>query len=303
MGAQWLLPVSPDGTRPLILVPFAFLSRLPVALDQGEIDQVAAFNREVREAWNKIIALAGKEKRDVTKKEIREVLLEAPKNLKDLIDVYRNAAANGYDFENDPDGLFSWDQIGRSAAVATPIAIETKQPKSIDELRGVVKAIIAQFKKNIEENKLYQVLYKEDKKPRREVFAQRLFYAIADTYCEANDVDLSREPDAGNGPVDFKLSAGYKGRMLVEVKKSSNPDLLHGFETQLPAYEKSEATRESIYLILQMSDSKSAIEDVMALRKKKFIEGKKVPEVVMIDARYQVSASKREKNKQGKRRR
>jgi hypothetical protein len=75
------------------------------------------------------------------------------------------------------------------------------------------------------------VLYKDDGRPQREVFAQRLFYATADTYCEANDVGAK----FGNRPVDFKLSTGYRGTLLVEVKKSDNPSLLHGFEVQLPA--------------------------------------------------------------------
>jgi hypothetical protein len=46
------------------------LSELPIALDRSEIDQVAAFNKEVRDSWNHIVAEAGKEKRDVTKEEI-----------------------------------------------------------------------------------------------------------------------------------------------------------------------------------------------------------------------------------------
>lgn len=79
------------------------------------------------------------------------------------------------------------------------------------------------------------MLYKDDGRPQREVFARRLFYATADTYCEANDVDLNQEPDSGNRPMDFKLSTGYRGTLLVEVKKSDNPSLLHGFEVQLPA--------------------------------------------------------------------
>jgi len=69
------------------------LSELPIALDRSEIDQVAAFNKEVRDSWNHIVAEAGKEKRDVTKEEIREILLNKPENLKDLISVYRKAVA------------------------------------------------------------------------------------------------------------------------------------------------------------------------------------------------------------------
>jgi len=85
---------------------------------------------------------------------------------------------------------------------------------------------------------------------------------------------------------------------LVEVKKSSNSDLLHGFETQLPAYEKGEKTEESIYLILRVGESDSSIKDVLALRDKGVREKRRVPEVFVVDARRKPSASKR-----GKRRR
>jgi hypothetical protein len=157
--------------------------------------------------------------------------------------------------------------------------------------------ILTQFKKNIEENRLYEFLYKDDGKPRHEVFAQRLFYAVGDAYCQANDVDLSREPNAGNGPVDFKLSAGYSGRLLVEIKKSNNSALLNGFEKQLPEYEKSEGAEESIYLILRVAESDSFIRSVLAVREKRIAAGKKVPNVFVIDARKKVSASKRGKKR------
>jgi hypothetical protein len=111
------------------------------------------------------------------------------------------------------------------------------------------------------------------------VFAQRLFYAVADAYCEANNIDLNREPNAGNGPVDFKLSTGYKGRVLVEVKQSNNSHLINGFEEQLPEYENSESTDESMYLIVRVSESHSSIKSVLSLRDRKVKEGKKVPQV------------------------
>jgi hypothetical protein len=290
---DWILPVHPDGKTVLIFVPSEILTPLPVALDRSEIEEVAQFNAEVRQKWNEIIAAAAKEKRHPSKPEIREMLLSTPKNLSDLIDVYKKAAGNGYDFARDPLGLFSWDYFGRTAAQSFPIVIKTTRPKTIAELRQVLDLIVAQFKRNIEENKLYEVLYGESGHPRPEVFPQRLFYAIADTYCNANDVDLSREPNAGNGPVDFKLSAGYKGRVLVEIKKSTNPQLLHGFEMQLDAYQKSEATEESMYLILRVADGQIGIEDVLALRKRKLKEGLKVPDIVVIDARKRPPASKR----------
>jgi hypothetical protein len=296
-GQTWRLPISPDGKRALILVPKALLSKLPIALDRSEIDEVAAFNREVRRTWNAIVAAAREEDASVKKEQIREMLFAQPKNLADLIRVYREAAVQGYDFEKDVDGLLSWDFIGRAAAKASPLEISIKRPKTIGELRAIVSMILAQFKKNIEENRLYEFLYKDNGKPKHEVFAQRLFYAVADAYCEANDVDLSREPNAGNGPVDFKLSSGYKGRILVEVKKSSNSDLLHGFEKQLPEYEKSEATDESVYLIVRVTERDSSIKSVIALRDKRVRKGQKTPDIFVIDARKRASASKRRKKR------
>jgi hypothetical protein len=149
----------------------------------------------------------------------------------------------------------------------------------------------------VEENRLYEFLYKDNGRPRNERFAQRLFYAVADAYCEANNVDLSREPNAGNGPVDFKLSSGYVARILVEVKKSSNSDLLNGFEKQLPEYEKSEATFESIYLIIRVAESESRINRVIALRDRKIADHKRAPGIFVVDARKKESASKHGRKK------
>jgi hypothetical protein len=292
-GKEWTLPVHPDGKTALILVPSEVLTPLPIALDRSEIGEVAQFNAEVRAAWNAIVAAAGKEKRDPSKAEIRAMLLARPKNLADLIAVYKKAARKGYDFARDPLGLFSWDYYGRAAAEKFPLKIAQAKPKTTAELMQVLNLIVAQFKKNIEDNKLYEVLYGENGEPRHEVFGQRLFYAIADSYCAANDVDLSREPNPGNGPVDFKLSVGYHGRVLVEIKKSVNPRLLHGFATQLDAYQRAEATEQSLYLILRVSDGETGIKDVLTLREEKLKKKLKVPNVVVIDARKRLPASKR----------
>ena len=287
---QWFLPVHPDGKRALLFVPSDVLVPLPLALDRSEIWLVAQFNAEIRRRWNEIVAAASKDRKNPSKAQIREMLLAKPKNIADLIDIYRRASGKGYDFNTDPAGILSWADIGRLAAEHNPLTIKTKKPRNIEQLREVLNHIVRQFKKNIEQNKLYEVLYDDSGKPRREVFAQLVFFASADAYCAANDVDLSREPNAGNGPVDFKLSTGYRTRILVEIKKSSNPSLLHGFAIQLDAYQKSEATEESLFLILRVSDNESAINDVLALRERQKATGAKVPDIIVIDARKMPSA-------------
>jgi hypothetical protein len=142
-------------------------------------------------------------------------------------------------------------------------------------------------------DKLYEVLYDKRWKARDEVFSQRLFYAIADAYCSANNVDLNREPNAGNGPVDFKISSGYTGRVLIEIKKSNNGKLVQGYETQLKAYGKAEATRHLIYLIVCISVNETQIKKIVGMRDSALARGDRAPEVFVVDARRRLSASKR----------
>ena len=61
---------------------------------------------------------------------------------------------------------------------------------------------------------------------------------------------MSREVNNGCGPVDFKLSHGADDKVLVEVKLSSNPQLEHVREKQLPIYMTQEDTYRAIYLII-----------------------------------------------------
>jgi len=46
--------------------------------------------------------------------------------------------------------------------------------------------------------------------------------------------------------MDFKISQGFNDKINVEIKLSTNR-LLHGFQTQLPIYDKAEKTNKSIF--------------------------------------------------------
>jgi hypothetical protein len=262
-----------------------------MALDWSQIDEVARFNDGLRKAWNAVIAAASKRRELITKAELREMFLSDPSFLAGLVKVYRAAVARGYDFETDPEGLFDWFIAGYDSARANPLEITVTKPTSVMDLLQVIDAIVTQFKKNIEENRLYEVLYRDDGRPRPEVYAQRLFYATADAYCVANEVELSREPNAGNGPVDFKISESGNS-VLVELKLSKN-DLVHGYEVQLPAYQASEGADAAVYVIIRVSESDAGIKNVIKLHDSGSRTGKQMPRVYVIDARATESASKR----------
>ncbi len=140
------------------------------------------------------------------------------------------------------------------------------------------------------------MLYKEPisaLKPKHEKAAQRLFYAIADTYCEANNIVLSREPNAGNGPVDFKVAEDYSTQVLVEIKLSSGK-VLKGFESQLPEYQKNEKAK-SFLVILQVTESAKATKKVKEMSDLILSDEEKTycPEVMVINALPRPSASKK----------
>lgn len=42
-----------------------------------------------------------------------------------------------------------------------------------------------------------------------------IFFGVADAYCAASNLDISREPQTGHGPADLKVSAGGFGRIKV----------------------------------------------------------------------------------------
>jgi hypothetical protein len=290
------VPRGPFGQDPLYFLPTTLLRDLPVALTREDIDHVVATNNELRERLNRLIGDVWKRGARIPKPVLRRCILGNRVALESLLETYKKHPQRPYEIEKDPAGLISWFAIGRRYADANPLHLALSAPATIDDLETLVNQIVEQFKRNIEVNGLNEHLYERDGvsfKPRHERFSQLLFFSVADTYCNANDVDVSREPNSGSGPVDFKISTGYERRVLVEVKLSSNARLLHGFETQLPTYERSEPSTRSVYLIIRVTENVNAINDMLRLKRLRDEAGERSPAVVIVDGRVQRSASKR----------
>jgi hypothetical protein len=109
---------------------------------------------------------------------------------------------------------------------------------------------------------------------------------------QLNHNNLSREPNAGRGPVDFKLSQGYDARVNVEVKYSSNTKLVDGYTKQLPAYNRAERTRYSIYLVIRNTfrDAKRCRE-LHEAEQHAVQSGMRSPTIIEVDGRWKPSAS------------
>jgi hypothetical protein len=276
-----------DGTI-IRFLPTDILRPVPLATDFESVDMAAQFNDELRARWNSILHAAWKKKTEVHKNEVRNLFLSKEEFFRALIKAYREHEDITEEETNDAIAT------GKEFANKNPLPIH-KSPISPAELREVIGAIITQFKKCIEANGLWNHLYRNvngTPKPLHERFSQLLFFSIADSYCTANNLDLSREPNAGSGSVDFKISHGRNARYLLEIKLSSHKALVHGYESQLPLYQESEEIDEAGLLIIRVNHSMSRINQVLDLQRRYRGSDQRAPDVYVIDGRVRETASK-----------
>lgn len=196
-----------------------------------------------------------------------------------------------YDFDIDPDGHQLFRETLVQFAVHYPLKLKNPKTKNSAELRKIVDEIVEHFKQLVENNGINYLLWNGNE-PRKEKAAQRLVFAVADVYCKANNIDISPESDSGGGPVDFKFSSGYDGRLLVEIKLSTGK-VVHGYSIQLGVYEDAARTFESILLIIDVGGLVPKLKTILKQKNKKAGEKKRTPEIMVVDAKIKPSASKR----------
>jgi hypothetical protein len=255
---------------------------------------VCAHNDALREQVNHIIGSTWRQAtgKNVKKEDLREALLRHPDLLLDLLAQYARHPREHYDFDQDPAGEVIWCRVSKAFAQRYPLVLRQDKPVSVEMVHEAVISICNHFKTLIEANGLWTELYSDGKR-RHESSAQKLFYGISHFICEASNLDLTAESDAGRGPVDFKFSRGINARVLVEAKLSSNPQLVHGFETQVVEYQKAERTAHAVYLVILVDDGnpKRMKNLYEAIDKVKSTKGR-CPTVILVDGTPKASASK-----------
>ncbi len=282
--------VNPFNNAPILLLPKDLLKDLPIAFDWSDIDRVCAHNEELRNKVNNIIGYTWKQATSGKKQILREAVLDEPELMRDLITLYRAKPFGKYDFENDRSGQIAWYEVSKKFTRDFPLQID-KRLTNEEGFLDFILLICEKYKDLIENNGLSSLLYEANEKPKKEEAAQKLFYGIADAYCEANNIDISREVNGGRGPVDFKFSKGYKKRVVVEAKLTTNNQLLHGFEKQIQEYQKAEKTKEAIYLIIDIGGSRQRLQNLKSLEATNKQKGLKMPAVFYIDGKRKPSAS------------
>ena len=247
------LPINPflDG-KGIILVPKEFLCEIHAINSDGFSEYVVrSKSKQLRTGLNYEIEKA------LDKKTIIEIAERYPEWVEEYVEnTEKDESISPYDLEKDEKNLY------RPQKEAYEFVDTHKLPSlsasTEEEFNSWVESVIYQFRLHIEEQGGYKLLWNDISKdslnseptPRNESAVQCLFLLIVSSYCQANNVDLSREVETGRGPVDFKFSSGHKYRALIEIKLAKSSKLKQGFENQLPAYLKAQQVQHGYYLVI-----------------------------------------------------
>lgn len=286
---QYLTCKNPHNNKPLLLLPSIILSPLPIAEDFDDIDRICQENERVRQEINAYFDLGKKNK--LHKSQILSLMHSNLSFRSALVTAYKTIPKNAYNFSIDPAGEYAWLAAAREYVSKYPLHLTDLPLETTEDVLSITQVICNHFKRLIEDNGLSKLLYDSNGTPKHESAAQLLFFGIADSYCDANNIDLTKEGNNGRGPVDFKLSRGSCDKVVVETKLTSNSQLRHGIETQLPIYMKQEKTKQAIYLIIDNGHSK-ALENFISYYNGLNQEIKQKISYLIIDATPKSSASK-----------
>lgn len=285
------LPENPYDTRhPVVLVPRDLLRDLPLAADWSDVSRVVLEVHEIRDAVNQMFGNFAKATVSQKKRAVREISLRSVRILRLILRAVAGASES-YDEKADLDGYYQFRRIlYQDPQVFSGML---KQPATMDaaSLRATVLAIIDQFKKVVEDNNMWELLW-NGTVHRHERASQLLFFAVATVMCAVNNVDISPETNSGGGPVDFKFSTGFHGRLVVEMKLSKG-NVEHGYKTQLEVYKKAAGTSAGIFVIMNIGGMGLKLRKIERLRDAARARGELASDIIVIDARRKASASKR----------
>lgn len=276
------LLINPFKNKPVLLLPKDILHELPIAREWENIDDVCSRIRVIRNEMNEFVGDEWKKASVKDKKNfIKEKIMKNKDNFYNVISEYKKYTVKPYDFDNDSLGFHIISKELKN------INLEEIKINSGESAKKIVLKICDKFKDLVENNALVKLLYEKNGKFRGEKAVQLLFYGISDSYCEAFDVDISPELNSGRGNIDFKCSKGYKDRVIVEVKLTSNRQLIHGMKTQIAEYAKAEKTNQLIYLVIDDLKDEEKIKKLY----KEYNEMSKTPELIIINTEIKKSAS------------
>jgi hypothetical protein len=287
-----MLPLNPyKSNMPVLLVPIDVLRPLPIANDRSEVSRVIYENERLRDQVNRFLADITKASVTDMKQAVRNAALSSKQNITEILEAMTKGGRH-YDPNEDILGYFNF-RTALAAQFKFEGGYKSKGGHSVAELLQTVEEITNQFVYLIEKNNLWEMLW-HNGQPRRERAAQLLYFAIADSFCKSNNIDISPETNAGGGPVDFKFSQGYEHKVVVEIKLSTGT-VVHGFEKQIEIYKEASRTKDAFFVVVDVGGMGKKLDTILHLDRKRKAKGEPSPKIFVADASPKESASKRRK--------
>lgn len=275
---------------PMILVPTDIVRDLPIANDWSDIERAAMENARIRERVNRLLGGIATPTVADRKAAMRTAALGSAADFDFFLAAVKGNVSN-YDPNLDALGYYRLKDLLTNGLPDLKQATKYDLKLGAPEVMRVVNDTIALFKRHVEAGNLWEELWVQGK-PKKERASQLIYYAIADSFCIANDVDISPEANMGGGPIDFKFSSGYRARVLVEMKRTGGT-VVHGYEKQLEFYKTASQTDFAVFVVVDYGDGGNKINDIKAIRAERLSRGERASEIVVIDATPKASASKR----------
>lgn len=290
---EYHLPVyhsEKNQKRPLVLIPRDIVRDLPIANDWSDIEEATFHNRALRDRVNGLLAGITQPTIAQRKNALREVALSSPEAFEILLDTVKEHT-QFYDPNSDTLAYYRLKEILANGFPGVANQKEYDLSKGPEQIHRIVQETLKIFKHHVENGNLWEELW-VDGKPKKERASQLIYYAIADCFCKANNIDISPEANMGGGPIDFKFSTGYRARVLVEMKRDTG-SVKHGYEQQLEIYKEASQTFYGIFVVMDFGKLGQKLSQIEAIRQQRLDAGEHASEIWVIDATRKDSASKR----------
>ncbi len=275
----------------IVLIPNDIVRELPIANDWSDIEAAVVHNDRIRQAVNSMLASIVQPTIHDRKAALRAIALQSPQNFQEFLEAVKEHVRT-YDPNVDALAYYRMKSIFASGFDGPKTGTQYDLTKGPDEIKRIAHDTLAFFKQHVENGNLWEELWMGDK-PKKERAAQLIYYAIADAYCHANNIDISPEANMGGGPIDFKFSQGYKARVLVEMKRSGGT-VRNGYEKQLEIYLDASRTNHGIFVVMDFGDLGDKLEQITVIQNARRAAGERASDIVVIDATKKLSASKRQ---------
>jgi hypothetical protein len=235
------LPRNPINGKPVMLVPRRYLRHLPTINPDDFWDYCYDNHNEIlRQRYGEDV------KRNADKAMIVDLARAQPGFRTEYVHAKESEGASEYDIGQDPKGLYQPAAQAFQWARTHPVLV---QPRNDTELADAVAQFVDEFRNYVENQRGWRLLWNDTGSPKSEESFQALFMQTVAAHCRANNIDVTAEANIGRGPVDFRMSVGYRARVLVEAKLARNSRFWHGLERQLPKYLEAEGISEGLFVV------------------------------------------------------